>query len=118
MASGTKLSDTLSYAGPLVFYDFNFRNTLEYHVPNLLNHSETMVTSIPNGTAHQFTNDFFGLLTTFHVAPQYWWITMRCNGYYNPLDYQEDRLILIQPPIRVIDDIARIWTTNNNMSFG
>lgn len=118
MAGGQRLSDRIPSEGPGVFYTDDFMTMMEQHIPLLISNENTQVQPIEPALAFQYANDFYGLLLTLGIPFQYHWTMTRCNGYASPLRYEGTKTEIIIPPISEIDQIQKIWSSNNSLQIG
>lgn len=116
--STTRLSDTILDSVSPVYYSEPFQSMLENHIFTLARHSGAQVIPIEPSHAYQYEGDFFGLLTSLGVPSQYHWTTMRCNGYYSPVDFRSDVVSITQPPFEQIDELQAIYTSSSSLSIG
>lgn len=107
MKSATILND-MRNAGPAIFYNAKFRQVIEENLTWLLNRQGTTTAMIDNHVAYRADGDFTQILDHLQVKPEFHWLTMRLNGYTSPMDYRQDKLIIILPDI---DDIMLLVNT-------
>ena len=81
------ISNRIKTAGTAHFHTYAFRNTLENHLELIKNSPSVTTITINEQDRIRFHFDFYGLLRKYNVDPQFWWITMRCNGFHAPHDY-------------------------------
>lgn len=115
--AGQRLSERIT-AVAAVYYNPDFLDTLEYHIPRLSVHPDGSMIVIEPALANQYHGDLYGLLSAVGVPRQYQWTIMRVNGMRSPTDYDVSMVQLIQPPYREIDDLQRIWSSSNNLLMG
>lgn len=72
--------------GQTVFYQDNFRNTLEDFVTLLRNDSTTSQLIVTPIRILQFKFDFFGLLAAYNIPIELHYLTMRMNYLTSPQD--------------------------------
>lgn len=99
--------------GPDTFYDHKFCRLLEIYTPFIKNHPDNTLLTLDPMDVYKYTGDFYGLLATYNIPREYRWITMRVNGYTNPLHVPEELTQLIVPPTTVLRDIMNIFKTMN-----
>lgn len=101
------LSETMPNGGIPNFYDTDFRNVLEDHIPMLISSAGARYYPLDPSEAYYHRGDFYALMKEVAALPeQYHWIVMRCNGLTNPLEYDGKVLQLLLPDLSEVD---RIW---------
>lgn len=108
----SSLADTLNLSAVnSVYYRKDFREVIEYHLPNLRARSVTATISINPDDAYAYEYDLYGLLAKLGYADELHWIVMRLNGYTAPHEYRADHLTLMMPAVSDIEKIVRGFQT-------
>lgn len=113
MTQGKRLIELLPDGGNDVFYNSDFRSIFEYHIDRLVNDPKAAVIEITGGTANQYSGDLNGVLMLNGISPHYHYFVMRCNNFTTPLEYGVEHTSLIIPSLEDLDDLMRIWSSNN-----
>lgn len=93
------------------YYTDEIKALLESHVEFLKNHNETRIVQVSPHLTYKYEGDFYGLLMTLKIPPQYHWIIMRMNDYTSPTEMPENKIAFIQPGFNVIDQIINMHRT-------
>jgi hypothetical protein len=109
----TSLANLMINEGPAIYYDPAFRNVLEDHMNYLRKHPSTEVVQVEDGQAFFYTNDFYGLTRALLIPPELQWVMLRMNNMKSPIDYKEDRTLLLRPNQTVVDFIRQSYTSTN-----
>ena len=90
-------------AGEAIYSDPTFQRVLEINLPLLLNHPQVTRKAVQANIAYKNEGDFYGLLTDMAVQPKYWWLTLRLNGYTDPLKFDGNLDVLLMPPTGLVE---------------
>jgi hypothetical protein len=112
----TDMSDLLVSVGDDVYYEDSFRNAIEDDLVGLIQDTSTTTRTVDPDVGLANKYDFYGLLTDMGIAMQYWWPTMRMNGYRSPADYQGAILTILIPNNNRIDNIRRLQQTSSTIT--
>ena len=102
-----------SPSGAALYYDANFRTTLESHLDYLKNHPETRLIQLDPHDAYKYEFDLCGLLSKLGLPQQYHWVVMRVNEMVSPQQLTEETTRIKIPSINVIENIKLLYTTAN-----
>lgn len=112
-----RLTDSLVDGVSPVFYTEQFHNMIEHHIVDLATSNAAVIRIVEPALANQYVADFFGLLTSLNVAPEYQWVFMRCNRLYSSLDYKSAQTNIVLPDINEIDELVTIYTSSANLNI-
>lgn len=90
-------------AGAAIYSDPGFQRVLEINLPMILAHPLAARKAVSANLAYKNEGDFYGLLTDMGVEPKYWWLTLRLNGYTDPLKFDGNLDMLITVPTALIE---------------
>ena len=76
-----------------------FRNLIENHVLYLQTSVNTKILILDPADEDKWQGDFYGLLNKLGITQDMWWITMRVNNLYSPVDYSGDLGQIYSPGI-------------------
>lgn len=74
-------------SGGDIYYDPEFRQIYEDHLPLLLATPGAATITIEPAIAYKYRYDFYGLLAEKGISEPLRWPTLRLNGYRNPMEY-------------------------------
>ena len=92
-------------AGSTNFYSSGFRNLIENHLQYLQTHPQTQPIILSPHYEDVYTGDFFGLLQYLNISQDLFWVVMRVNNLYSPLEYNGDLGIVYLPARSVIENL-------------
>lgn len=110
------LENLMVDSGPDLYYDENFLNVLEDHLPYLHNHPQTKIMVVDPDEAYQWRGDLYGMLQARGEPRQYHWLIMRLNGYTSPKQFTEDTVSLLKPSYPVVEMIAQSHNSASRIS--
>lgn len=97
------------------YYTNEIKALLESHVEFLKNHRETRIVQVAPHLIYKYEGDFYGLLLTLKIPPEYHWIIMRMNDYTSPTELSENKMAFLQPGFNVIDQIINMHRTSRSV---
>jgi len=103
-------------AGNDIYYDPDFRSTVETYLPYLREHKDTQILAVNADDAYRYEGDFYGLLMTLKVPPQYHWTIMRVNNYSASTDLTSIITGILIPAIEQMDGIVRQYKVTHKIS--
>ncbi len=103
-------------AGNDVYYDESFRSTVETYLPYLRAHKDTQVMAVNADDVYRYEGDYYGLLLTLKIAPQYHWIVLRVNDYVSPADLVTIVKTVLVPSPEQMDSIVRQYKVAHKIS--
>lgn len=83
--------------GIAIFYDADFRVTLDNHLNYLRTHPTTVQMDVTPTQAYKHEGDFYALLTELNIPRHLFWIILRMNNFTNPSDTTQDLAFIIHP---------------------
>lgn len=98
--------------GPTRFFSSSFRRTLMDHIDIIKSAVSTQPMVYDANAAYHCKGDLYLLFRTIQLAPKYWWITMKVNGYNSPEEFDGEYVNMILPDISYIDNLYRIHNTS------
>lgn len=110
-----KIYETLISGGPDIYYNPGFRSMIEDHLTIIRNQPDTQVVDIEPLVAYKYAGDFFGLMMSQNIAPQYHWIIMRVNDLISPQDYKDDQLTFIKPSYTFINRLTSVYQSQSKI---
>ena len=99
------LAKTIDNSGPDIWYDTEFRITLEQHLHFLRNSD--------NNTSVE--GNFHGLLYKNNIPSYLHWIITRMNGLDSSTDFKEDITRFIIPDVERVNRIREVFMTTHNI---
>lgn len=103
-----------------VYDSLSFRQMIEDHLP-IIRANKCATIQIEPVQADRYNGNFYGLLNTLKMIdtsdtsktdrqvtplPIYmYWIALRCNGFYSPLDFDGSQTQILIPEIRYISEL-------------
>ncbi len=93
--------------GPEVYYDNNFRATLDTHLEYLRKHQTTSVQQITPIDLDLYKGDFYGFLSSKGTPKYLHWIILRLNDMTSPLDFTPEMSIILIPDYQTVDLIRQ-----------
>lgn len=83
--------------GTAIYYDADFRITLDNHLNYLRTHPTTVVMDITPTQAYTHEGDFYALLTALNVPRHLFWLILRMNNLTNPAELTKELTFIIHP---------------------
>lgn len=83
--------------GTAIYYDADFRITLDNHLNYLRTHPDTVMMEVSPTQAYKHEGDFYALLTALAVPRHLFWLILRMNNMTNPSDASRDITFIIHP---------------------
>lgn len=105
MAADKALWQTINDDGPIIFYDPDFREVLEKHIPYFLSGALSQAISVEPNIAVRYEYDFYGLLTYYTVPRWLQWFVMRLNGMTSPDQYRQSVIAIVLPSVPHVQSI-------------
>jgi hypothetical protein len=96
--------------GNSLYYDPNFRYTLEAHIPYLLGLATTRSIVVDPHDAVVYNQDLFGYLLSAGILPCYHYVIMRLNGMFSPNEFNSDTQSLNIPSTTELESIRQSWS--------
>lgn len=92
------------------FNDRGFRQVVEDHLQLLINGAERA--NIAPALAAKYHGNFYGLLKHYpDIVKETYWVILRCNGYHNPMDYNQKTTVILIPDYEVISALLNTYLT-------
>lgn len=108
--------DSYAYdAGPDIFYNDDFRNTIEAHLDYLRTHEETTTLYLEPHIVYRYEFDMYGLLMNYSIKPYMHWIILRLNNLYSMNSFPKDLSQLLVPSESVVNQIRQIYQTAHSV---
>lgn len=109
--AGTSVSTLLADPGPSIFYDPDFRYTLEAHIQYLINDPAATRQIPENDDYIRYNADFYGYLNHIGMPKYMQWITMRMNGMDDPMQFNRSVGQLTIPAQATLATLRTRYTT-------
>lgn len=97
--------------GDSIYYDRNFRNNIELHLPYLRAQTSNSRSVLDSTVAYRFENDFYGLLTALGHPAYLHWIYMRVNELKDPRQFDGKTMTLNLPLPSTIESLRSLYNT-------
>lgn len=104
------LRERLQNPGPDIWYDPKFMAVIEQHL-SIIKKEKSETLSLDPAKAETFVSDFFGLLKSLGVAPQYWYATLRLSGLKSPTDFTPGTLVIRIPDFQYLETLRQQYQT-------
>lgn len=106
-----KVDDYLRDSGASIFYDPDFRATLEAHLEYLKNHPDTTTITLDPMIVYRYEFDMDGLMNHYGIPHYMHWITLRLNDLHSTTMFPEDLAELKIPNNKTLNIIRQIYQT-------
>lgn len=86
---------------------------IEDHMYLLRNTQNSELSQVADTDRWRYEADFYGYLRDVHgvTQPEYWYVFLRVNHMYSPLEFGEENSALFIPKRAVIDRIMELFKT-------
>ena len=109
------LAKTIDNSGPDIWYDTEFRITLEQHLHFLRNSDNNTSVEVSPVDCDYYKGDFHGLLYKNNIPSYLHWIITRMNGLDSSTDFKEDITRFIIPDVERVNRIREVFMTTHNI---
>lgn len=107
------LSGMIASEGEAVFYEEQLRHVFEDHLDYFIKHEETEQLTIDPHQAYKYEGDMYGLFLALSIPREYYWITMRMNGFSTPTDFDGESRSLLIPPRNAVRSVVQTYRTSS-----
>lgn len=94
-----------------LYFDPDFRRTLESYMGWLREHPETVTIPVSSHEGYKWEGDLYGLLENQGIPEEYRWLVMRVNNLYRPGEVDERISVLLIPDFGVVDRVMQMYRT-------
>ena len=101
-------------AGPDIYYDKDFRRTLEAHIPYLKKHPTSTILTVTPDIVQRYEFDFYGLLAYYNIPAWMHWIILRMNDFVSPSIFPIEITEILMPLVGTVDQIQQIYNTSHS----
>jgi len=97
------------------FFSKGFRQLIEDHIFALRSDTTTQIVTLKAQDENKYIGDFYGLLLTYNITQDMFWITMRVNNLHSPTDYSGDLKYILKPSRSII--VGLLTTFYNSITI-
>jgi hypothetical protein len=97
--------------GDSMCYDPSFRNSLESELPYLITNTPSRPYSLTDQQLYEFQHDFYGLLLSINIPPQYHYYIFRFNGFKAIEDFTTTTNTIMMPDLANYDIMVEVYKT-------
>lgn len=96
------------------YQDSGFRHVIEDHLP-IIRSQFSSIQDIPPVLADRYHGSFYGLLSALDDGPittipsSAFWVVLRVNGFYSPIDYNQEIKKILIPDMIYVDQILQVY---------
>lgn len=114
------VQNTIRRTNSQVFFDLDFRQALEQHLPTLRINPDTQRKTVSPDDVYRFEGDLYGYLHHENIPISQHWLIMRLNHYLSPTHFGKElhdpyvdsqHTTLLIPPELLIDQIKKQFLT-------
>lgn len=91
----------------LLYYDADFRVTLETHLNFLRTHPKTVMLDVNTTQAYRHEGDFYALLSEMKIPLHLHWLIMRMGNMTSPAEADREISFILHPPLQELELIRQ-----------
>lgn len=103
-----KITTLAENPGADIYYSTSFRNMIESYLQTLIKSNNTSLLAIDPQAANKYVFDFYGLLKSYGIPPQYRWIALRMNGLRSSSEYRGEVFTVLIPDSSEIEKLRSL----------
>lgn len=100
-------------SGDDIYYNPKFRRFFEFYLSDLRNDSNPELIPVDPNLLYKYEGDFYGLFSILGIRNNYHWITLRLNGFLDPMDTPSELPFIISPPHQKVTQIVQFFKQSN-----
>lgn len=100
-----------------IIYEQDFRDFIETNLQYIINHRSTISTRIKHDIAFKCRGDFYKVMFSLNVEPEFHWVNLRINNMTSPMEYKgevEDLDILLVS-LEVLNDLIQSYRLKSKL---